>query len=328
MKAISLFSGAGGLDLGFAQVGISTLACVEIDPHCLNTLAHNTEAKILGCDIRQLDPVMVRDSLGISTIDLLHGGPPCQPFSQIGKRNGLDHKDGTLVFEFLKWIRELQPSMFVIEQVSGILHHTDLTSAIFNHSDLMGYHIDYDIVNALEFGVPQTRKRLIIVGSKGGNGVLRSLKHCYTHQTVGEALDALPPVDCNEITNHIDVTPGRDRERISYVKEGEWLSKSDAPSHIIRGLTRKDTTKYRRLHRDLPSLTLRCGEIFYHPQEDRYLTPREYMRLHGFPDDYELIGPIRRRTGQAPNLDQHRQVANSVPPPLAAAIGEALIAVK
>ena len=87
-------------------------------------------------------------------------------------------------------------------------------------------------------------------------------------------------------------------------------------------LTKKDTTKFLRLDRQKPSNTLRGGEIFYHPTDDRYLTPREYMRIHGFPDDYVLRGPVRGRTGTVKNLDQHRQVGNAVPPPLAKAVAE------
>jgi DNA (cytosine-5)-methyltransferase 1 len=91
----------------------------------------------------------------------------------------------------------------------------------------------------------------------------------------------------------------------------------------IRGnLSKKDTTKYLRLDRNRPSNTLRCGEIFYHPTENRYLTPREYMRIHGFGDDYKLSGPVRSRTGSVKDLDQHRQVANSVPPPMAYVMGD------
>ena len=85
-------------------------------------------------------------------------------------------------------------------------------------------------------------------------------------------------------------------------------------------IVESDITKYLRLHRDRPANTLRCGEIFYHPIEDRSLTPREYMRIHGYPDSYLLKGPIRSRTGTVKNLDQHRQVANSVLPPLAKAL--------
>ena len=325
MKAISLFSGAGGLDLGLAEVGIETLACVEIDRHCVSTLERNTTAQALAVDARSLDPCSVMNSLGVSKIDVLHGGPPCQPFSQIGKRNGSEHKDGLLIFEFLRWVRELQPAWFIIEQVKGLLAHRDLMNTLVTHSDLAGYSIQSQTVNALDFGVPQQRERVIFVGSRMSANILNGLKRKAFVRVIGDAIGTLPPVGSDAIPNHIDVTPARDRERISYVKEGEWLSKSVAPPDIIRNLTRKDTTKYRRLHRSQPSLTLRCGEIFYHPTEDRYLTPREYMRLHGFPDSYELAGPIRRRTGQVSNLDQHRQVANSVPPPLAAAVGRAII---
>lgn len=325
MKAISLFSGAGGLDLGLAEVGIETLACVEIDRHCVSTLQRNTQAKAFAADARSLDPHAVMHSVGASRIDVLHGGPPCQPFSQIGKRGGSGHKDGLLVFEFMRWVRELRPRFFIMEQVKGLLAHHDLMDALAAQSGLAGYSVQRQTVNALDFGVPQQRERVIFVGSRQGANILNGLKRTAFARAIGDALETLPPVGSDAVSNHIDVTPDRDRERIAYVQEGEWLSKSDAPPDIIRNLTRKDTTKYRRLHRSQPSLTLRCGEIFYHPVEDRYLTPRECMRLHGFPDYYELAGPIRRRTGQVSNLDQHRQVANSVPPPLAAAVGRAIL---
>ncbi|MDD4622472.1 MAG: DNA cytosine methyltransferase, partial [Kiritimatiellae bacterium] len=110
--------------------------------------------------------------------------------------------------------------------------------------------------------------------------------------------------------------------------EGCFLAgTADAPLTLKCNLTKKDTTKYRRLHRLEPSLTLRCGEIFFHPLEDRYLTPREYLRIHSYPDSHVLCGPIRGRTGTVKNLDQHRLVANSVPPPLARAIAEQIIKV-
>ena len=119
------------------------------------------------------------------------------------------------------------------------------------------------------------------------------------------------------------MTPKRDRERIHGVPEGKNLSsQTHLPKEQIGGLTKKDTTKFLRVSREKPSNTLRGGEIFYHPIEDRYLTPREYMRIHGYPDDYVLRGPIRGRSGTVKNLDQHRQVGNSVPPPLARQVAE------
>lgn len=114
--------------------------------------------------------------------------------------------------------------------------------------------------------------------------------------------------------------------RIHGVPEGAHLAaQHHLPAEQRCNLTKKDTTKFRRLSRNDLALTLRCGEIFFHPTEDRYLTPREYMRLHGYPDDYVLKGPIRGRSGRVRNLDQHRQIANSVPPPVAKTIGKEIL---
>lgn len=107
------------------------------------------------------------------------------------------------------------------------------------------------------------------------------------------------------------------------MSEGSFLAgELHLPASQRGKLTKKDTTKFRRLSFSEPSLTLRCGEIFFHPVEDRYLTPREYMRIHGYPDTYLLKGPVRGRSGRVRYLDQHRQVANSVPPPVAYAIAK------
>lgn len=125
--------------------------------------------------------------------------------------------------------------------------------------------------------------------------------------------------------SHIDITPAGDRRRIHGVPSGDCLVRQHHLPQSQRGrLTSKDTTKFRRLAFDLPSITLRGGEIFFHPIEDRYLTPREYLRIQGFPDDYYLLGPIRGRSGQIRALDQHRQAANAVPPPVAYALAVAL----
>ena len=156
-----------------------------------------------------------------------------------------------------------------------------------------------------------------------------AFSRCSLYTTVGEAIKGIRnPVRKGETSeipddSHYDVTPARDRERIHGVPEGKNLSsQTQLPKEQICGLTKKDTTKFLRLDRNKPSNTLRGGEIFYHPTEDRYLTPREYMRIHGYPDDYVLRGPIRGRTGTVRDLDQHRQIGNSVPPPLARAIAE------
>ena len=193
----------------------------------------------------------------------------------------------------------------------------------------LGYRMHARVLSALSYGLPQRRERVFLVCLPRehstfdyplGNGIRR---------TVGDALNDMPapvpPHEAPPLPNHIDITPARDRERISHVPEGLWLSKCrDAPPDIVRKLTRKDTTKFRRLDRASVAPTLRCGEAPYHPTEDRYITPREAARLQGFPDTHVLTGPIRGRTGSVRDLDQHRQVANAVPPPMARAVASSI----
>lgn len=325
-KAISLFSGAGGLDIGLQMAGIETVASIELDKHCANTLRNNTDSMIFEGDVRNLDPLSILNATGLSTIDILHGGPPCQPFSQIGARKGLGHRDGFLLFELVRWVEALNPKIFIVEQVKGLMKHDHAFAQLRSDMRNLGYQLDWKVLNSADHGVAQMRERIFIIGSRDNMVNMGDwLVPASALKTVGEVIADLPSPVVEVMPNHFDKTPARDRERISYVKEGEWLSKSDAPADIVNRLTRKDTTKFRRLSRSLPSLTLRCGEIFYHPLENRYLTPREYMRIHGYPDTHILSGPIRGRTGQVSNLDQHRQIANSVPPPLAHAVGKAVL---
>lgn len=332
--ALSLFSGAGGLDIGVDAAGFKTICAVEFDPHSASTLRRNTHAKtVWQVDVRALDADRTAEALALrpGDLSLLHGGPPCQPFSQIGKRAGVADPQGQLVFELVRFAEALRPVAVIIEQVPRFLN------AAYSGSELIrdvladrfraiGYDLYAAVLDAVDHGVPQRRKRAIIVCVPSGQSYRFPAAEVFKEPaTVGDAIDNLPPaVKIGAVPlapNHIDITPQRDRMRISYVREGEWLAKTvGAPPDIVQRLTAKDSTKFRRVDRRLPSLTLRCGEALYHPVEDRYLTPREAARIQGFPDRHVFVGPIRRRTGVVRNLDQHRQIANAVPPPLAAAV--------
>ena len=337
LSALSLFAGAGGMDLGIDKAGFKTAGAVEFDSHCAATLRRNARGKtVWQVDVRALDPALVGEVLGIrpGELALLHGGPPCQPFSQIGKREGLRDPRGLLVFEMVRFAAALRPAAVLIEQVPRFLRtaaagFSGMEAALAERFRAIGYDLHAAILDARDFDVAQRRKRAILVGVPRGSDFRFPPGLDRKARTTGEALAGLPkaaPVDKPPLMpNHIDVTPERDRERISYVPEGLWLSKvADAPPDIRRRLTRKDTTKYRRLDRAAPAPTLRCGEALYHPTEDRYLTPRESARIQGFPDGHVFEGPIRRRTGTVRDLDQHRQVANAVPPPLARAVAGSL----
>ena len=336
-RALSLFAGAGGLDIGVDQAGFKTVCSIECDPHCASTLRRNASGKIVWqVDVRALDAARVGEALGMlpGELALLHGGPPCQPFSQIGRREGLADPRGQLVFEMVRFAKALRPATVLIEQVPKFLDTPAANGMTVLHVleqefYAIGYDLKVEVLNAVHFGVPQRRRRAIIVCVPRDQEYSFPVTGLTNPVTVGDAIDDLPKAvrpNCTPLApNHIDVTPARDRYRISFVPEGLWLSKvRDAPPDAVQRLTAKDSTKFRRLDRALPSLTLRCGEALYHPFEDRYVTPRESARIQGFPDRHVFEGPIRRRTGVVRDLDQHRQVANAVPPPLAKAVAATL----
>ncbi|MCL1889090.1 MAG: DNA cytosine methyltransferase [Desulfovibrionaceae bacterium] len=357
LQALSLFAGAGGFDIGVRQAGFSILAAIEIDPHCCSTLRsaqerENTQTKILEADIRTISPEKLMPDLGLAAgeLDLLFGGPPCQSFSLAGKQKGLSDARGMLLFEIIRFAEIFKPKALLLEQVKGLLSakgqqgkRGEVFEEFLERLEHIGYIPKWQVITAADFGIPQVRERLFVVATLGHNGFLfpqrthAPIEECnglFSYKpyiSIGSVLKGLEAPDCKvrgktyyeREDSHVDVTPDRDKERIADVPEGSYLAAQvHLSSEIRKGLSPKDTTKYLRLHRKRPSNTLRCGEIFYHPIENRYLTPREYMRIHGYPDNYHLKGPIRSRTGSVKNLDQHRQVANSVPPPLAKVLAE------
>ena len=354
--ALSLFSGAGGLDLGISQAGFSILACIEIDPYCCDTLRtairhEGKSTKVIEADIRTIDPSKLMRELELrpGQLDLLFGGSPCQSFSQIGKRSSLEDERGELLFQIMRFAAVFLPRTILAEQVKGLLTALDaqgkkggVFEAFLQKFRDIGYTPHWKVINAADYGVPQLRQRIFVVGTSPESDFsfplpthtksinAAGLFPLSPYVTVGEALHGLGKPHTKDdqavMDSHIDITPHRDRMRIHGVPEGSHLAAQlHLPAEQRCNLTKKDTTKFRRLSRNDPSITLRGGEAFYHPIEDRYLTPREYMRLHGYPDDYQLKGPIRGRTGSVRNLDQHRQVANSVPPPVAKYIAKAIL---
>lgn len=357
---VSLFSGIGGLDEGLHNAGFTPLFCSEIDKHAHNSLKNWCERRsvspILSTDINDVNPHRLKKELNLKVgeLDLLAGGPPCQSFSLIGNRKSLDDDRGLLLLKMIDFARVFKPKAVLIEQVKGLLSAKGANgipgsalTTVLTDLEEMGYTVKYQVLRAADYGVPQLRDRVFIVGTKGKEPfqfptpthfnpqkqqaqreIFSTAKQAYV--SVKEAIGDLPsPVlkgDIEKIPSHLDITPPRDRERINGVPEGECLAKQlHLPADQRLKLNpQKDTTKFRRLAWDLPSLTLRGGEAFYHPTENRYLTPREFLRLHSFPDDHILSGPIRARSGTVKDLDQHRQVANAVPPPLAEAMGNAI----
>ena len=285
--ALSLFSGAGGFDLGIKEAGFNVLAAIEMDPFCCETLKYNIKnrgekTKVYCDDIQNIRASQLcRDlKLAPGDLDLLFGGPPCQSFSAIGKQRGVEDPRGQLIFQMIRFARAFKPKYVLMEQVVGFANFAppdgeqgEVKNLLINCFEKLGYRVNTAILNAANYGVPQKRKRFFLVAHR------KSLKFQFPNPTHLDTLDmlinnryvtvgdvlvglgaALPKGSKNK-NSHIDVTPLRDRERIEYVEEGGNLANSNAPDKIKGRLTKKDTTKFLRLNRDGLSNTLRCGEI-------------------------------------------------------------------
>lgn len=214
--AISFFSGAGGMDAGFHLAGFDVKLAVEIDPSCCDTLRHNLKnTKIVNANLNDLSAQDICELSGLppGQMDCVFGGPPCQSFSLAGRREGLNDERGLLVFRFIELIRELKPKAFVLENVKGMVNWQG--GVVLQEVERMlkeplptgeRYHVQHSVLNAADYGVPQNRERVFIVGSRlkatynfpTPTHAARPLMYDESrkpHVTVGDALSGLPRPD-------------------------------------------------------------------------------------------------------------------------------------
>lgn len=334
---IDLFSGAGGMSLGAELTGIHVKYAVEKDVYAAQTYQYNhRNTTMLNVDIREITTTPnFKDS-----ITVLFGGAPCQGFSSSNRRtNNRDNSENWLYKEFVRILRILKPEWVVFENVTGIVEME--SGAFFNEIitdfESAGYTTSYKILNAVEFGVPQKRSRLFLVGSKHGKTIDFSPTIISTKITVKDALEDLPQLDngasvdimsysCNADNEYAKVMRGsltkctghlvtRNAEyvleRYRYIKQGEnW---SSIPSKYMKNYsnpTRCHTGIYHRLREDDASVVIGNyrKNMLIHPWSDRGLSVREAARLQSFPDNYVFKGSIGF---------QQQQVGNAVPPLLA-----------
>jgi DNA (cytosine-5)-methyltransferase 1 len=315
----SVFCGGGGLDLGFTSAGYKPLYSSDIVQHFCDTVHKNLPAHIVEArDITELDGKDVVARVG-SPIDVVIGGPPCQSFSILGDRKSTTDPRGKLAFEYARFISEIKPRAFLFENVPGILtvnKGADWNQLLSFFQDQTGYHIGWTKLNAVRYGVPQNRIRIVAVGFRDKESAEKFRWPFPVHSETAERpeLGALPPrpawmalEDIDPLTpNHILRVHGdRVSTRYSTIEPG--------------GRDRKDHTD--RVHPDRPSGTVLVGSgagggrPFIHPSEHRHITVREAARLQSFPDWWEFSG--------GPTA-AYRQVGNAVPPLMAKAIAQAI----
>ena len=215
MKIISLFSGAGGLDIGFDQAGFETSVMVEFDPACCRTLRKNMpNTPVIEGDINQISTKQILEAAGLKPLEaaLVIGGPPCQSFSLAGKRMGMNDPRGMLVLQFIRVVRESLPKAFVMENVRGMTNWekgkamdaimTEATMPISYGGKIYTYKVSYQVLNAADFGAPQFRERVFVVGNREEKDFVFPSKQygppdnqegLKPYKTVREAICELPP---------------------------------------------------------------------------------------------------------------------------------------
>ena len=231
-KVISLFSGAGGLDIGFESAGFEVAVAVEVDPSCCDTLRTNKpNMAIINKSIVDVTGQEVLETAGLKVGEaaLVIGGPPCQSFSLAGLRKGLDDERGRLLFEYVRIVRETLPKGFVLENVKG-LTNWDHGRAMQLLIEELGKPIEYEgqsyhytistpqVLNAVDYGVPQNRERLIIVGNRMGKHFLYPAPHVFEpKKTVWDAIGDLPePEEPSETAQRVAETIKERREKYGY----------------------------------------------------------------------------------------------------------------
>lgn len=210
-NAISIFSGAGGMDIGMSKAGFDVKLCVEIDPACCDTLRANLKnTKVLNEDISKVSGAQLLETAQIEFghLDMLFGGPPCQSFSLAGNRKGLEDERGKLVFDFVRLVKQMAPKVFVMENVSAMAswQKGEVLKAIerefeseFTYGAMnMKYKVTHGVLNSVDFGAPQKRKRIFVIGNRLGKP-FEFPEATYGSEkpyvTVKEALKELPEAD-------------------------------------------------------------------------------------------------------------------------------------
>lgn len=341
LKAISLFSGAMGLDLGLEAAGIHIIGCVEKDTAAVATIRLNRPGiPVISTDIFDVTGEKILEDFNINKpdIDLVVGGPPCQAFSVIGKRRGLDDKNGHLVFEFIRIVKELKPKAFLMENVRGMLsmslHRKTKNGLLYDEINKqfneLGYRVDAFVVNSVNYGAPQIRERVFLIGNRLGlKAVFPPPSHSDKPQenqkkwiTLGQAIgNGFIDPD----STIMDFSP-RKKKYLNHIPPGgNWRcmpidiqKESMGKSWYLKG---GRSAYWRRLSFDYPAPTVvtmpnHAGTSMCHPKEIRALTAGECAKIQTFPPDWKFSG--------SPS-EKYRQIGNAVPVVLGKMAGRAIL---
>lgn len=338
---IDLFAGAGGLSWGLQESGMQCLLASDYWSDALETYRHNMpDHPVVETDVRKLS-VSKLTKLLPEKPDWIVGGPPCQGYSTVGKRNRSDPRN-VLFLEFRRIVKGIRPKGFMIENVLG-LKDMSYEQEVAESFKELGYRVRFMVLTSAEHGVPQLRRRVVFVGHKE-RGMFQGPPVTHDDETfvsVADAIYDLPRLGAGEVAEDYDQAPVTAYQKLMR-QPGDRLqghSVSKHPDHLVKAISfipdggnRQSIppkyqpragfhNSYSRLASWRPAVAITqnlgkpSGTRCIHPNQDRGLTTREGARLQSFPDRFHFLGGV---------TSQRLQVGNAVPPVLAQAVGEAL----
>jgi DNA (cytosine-5)-methyltransferase 1 len=334
LNFIDVFSGAGGLSCGLELAGMKCLLGIDMDKNAIETFKTNHKYANTYCgSVSDLTEKKLKELIENETVHAVVGGPPCQGFSTVGIGDPNDLRN-SLFKEFIRLVSITNPYFVIIENVTGLVakKNEKTLKAIFKLFAKMGYTLDVQVMSSEFYGVPERRRRTIIIGSRLNNKIIFPNPNTENIVTVGAALKNLKAVNGKVYNHDVDLAAIKsklDHARINLIPEGcgiryEQDEKAYLPKKLQLGVDWKNIrenrfrqTKYQRLDRKKPSPTIMTHRHnYFHPIENRYLTQREAAAIQSFPNDFVFTGPLSA---------QWRQIGNAVPPKLGLAIGQAIL---
>ncbi len=334
ISAVDLFCGVGGLSYGLIQGGIKVTAGIDLDETCRFPYEANNCATFLNKDIRHLQKDEIQNFFEEGSLRLLAGCAPCQPFSTYSQKGRAERRDGKwdLLLEFGRVVTELQPEMVTMENVPQLLNHSVFARFL---ESLRGYHTWYDVVDCVEYGVPQTRKRLVLLASRLGPIKLVSPTHAGRMLTVRDAISKLPWISAGEShpSDPLHAACSLSELNLRRIRAsrpgGSWR---DWPPELRARCHIKDSGQtypsvYGRMDWDAPAptITTQCFGFgngrFGHPEQDRAISLREAAIIQTFPKNYKFV------QGKSPvkfNI-LGRLIGNAVPVRIGQVVAESLV---
>ena len=340
--AIELFAGCGGMGLGLEQAGFEVLYANDISEDAANTYRENLSAGVVECkDVKLVRPRKVKEKIGRDRVDLVVAGTPCQGFSTLGKRDPDDPRNA-LFNHLARFLRAFKPKMFVMENVGGMLAMRGGLDfgRIRKKLESAGYSTTYVTLNASDYGVPQNRERVFLIGTTGDAGGITGPKPAKRKTTVEEAISDLDFLDFGEASSAYEKRPETKYQK-KMRKGCRTLLNHKAPRHsrkvrdrfaeippgengrkvVVMG--KRDCYKMDPGSQSRTVTTLPEDSVHY--GKDRIPTVRELARIQSFPDWFTFTGP--RTTGgrqRRVTCCQYTQVGNAVPPMLARRLFESI----